>query len=70
MTTPAWKPSASYKQFLVYANGEGGYYIIVIDGAGGYSFADGFQSRDEAEWTASLLNAAIGAKPEVGGVRT
>lgn len=55
-----WKPSSRYERFDVYGNRDGTFYINVVAGEGDYAFADRFNSEEEAEWTAGLLNAAIG----------
>lgn len=57
---PTWRPSPRYEGFYVYGNQDSSFHILVVAGDGGYIFADNIQSREEAEWAASLLNAAIG----------
>lgn len=56
----AWRPSPRYEGFYVYGNPNSTFHILVVAGDGGYIFADNIQSREEAEWAAALLNAAIG----------
>jgi hypothetical protein len=58
-----WTPTKT-NSFLVYSNGNGTFHILAVDENGGYIFADGFNSRDEADWAAGLFNAAIGANPD------
>lgn len=55
-----WRPSPRYEGFHVYSNKDGTFHILVIAGDGGYVFADNINDKNEAEWAAGLLNAAIG----------
>jgi hypothetical protein len=55
-----WRPSLRFEGFYVYNNPDGTFHILVVAGNGGYIFADNLQDKDDAEWTAALLNAAIG----------
>ena len=55
-----YAPSSRYESFTVYNNPDGTFHIVVVAGDGGYIFADGFISNEAAQWTAGLLNAAIG----------
>jgi hypothetical protein len=61
-----YRPSPRFERFDVFGNHDGTFHINVVAGDGGYAFADGFNSNEDAEWTAGLLNAAIGARPLPG----
>ena len=69
MASEAWRPSPRYEGFYVYNNPDNTFHILVVAGDGGYVFADKLHDRHEAEWTAALLNAAIGTEPAKPGVR-
>jgi hypothetical protein len=62
MSNPTpFRPRRRYESFAVYENLDGhSFHIIAVSGGGGHIFADGFNSRQDAEWTAALLNAAVG----------
>ena len=63
----SFKPNRRYESFAVYENLDGhSFHIIAVSGGGGFIFADGFKSREDAEWTAGLLNAAIGVNTRTG----
>ena len=57
-----WRPSPRYEGFHVYNNKDGTFHILVVAGDGGYVLADKIQDKNEAEWIAALLNAAIGVR--------
>jgi hypothetical protein len=56
-----WKPYSRWESFHTYNNRDGTFHILVIEGGGGRHFCDQLENREEAEWAAALLNAAIGA---------
>jgi hypothetical protein len=62
-TTTRWRPDDRWEGFHVYKNPGGTFHILAVDRSGGFTFADGFQTQEHAEWTAALLNAAIGKLP-------
>jgi len=62
MPRPPYAPSAHYERFDVLDSPDGTFYINVVAGDGGYAFATGFNSVEEAEWACGLFNAAIGRR--------
>lgn len=55
-------PSDRWEGFSAYANGDGTFHVLVVSGDGGYIFADRFNDKAAAEWTAEVLNAALKAR--------
>ena len=60
-----YAPSPGWERFDVFNNPDGTFLINVVAGGGGYVFANGFNSEEEAEWACALFNAAIGKKLDI-----
>jgi hypothetical protein len=56
-------PVASWERFDAFRNHDGTFHLNVVSGGGGYIFATGFNSLEEANWACALFNAAIGVVP-------
>jgi hypothetical protein len=60
--TSSSRPDDRWEGFHVYGNRDGGtFHILVIDSNRGRVFADQLNDREDAEWTAGVLNAALAA---------